>query len=985
MSNLFSLFGTIGIDNSKANYGIDETVSKAKGADTQINGSFGRIKQSFQNAGQAINEVQSGMAKFGAKIGSVVSSVNEAGQRISSAGTSVQDFSKSMRDWGTSGVTGKMAVGGIASAVGLLSSAIPSAIKRIDTLNNANRNFQNMGVSAQTVTSEMEKLKGAIQGLPTGLDTAVSGVQLLTSSLNGDMTQSVEVFKALNDGILGFGGSADQVQNAVTQLSQSFSNGKIDAETWNSMIDSGLGPTLNALAKTMGKTAGQLKDGLSDGSISVKDFNDALVNLDKNGGGGLVSLSQIAKDGTKGISSSFANAKTAVVRGVAEIIKAVGADNIGSAISSMGTMFEKALGQVASALSTTISFVQANAGWLEPIGRAVGAVVGSLVLLKGTAILVSPVISAFGGSLKLVGGIISAIASPFGLFIGIVGAVGLALYAFFTKTEAGKQAFQTLIDFMSANVFPIFDKIKEVVGLAMNDVVRVLNHGGEMAGQAMQVIGNFIADNWGTISTIIGIAMGIINAVIQQGMQLWQTLIMPVVSTIVTFFQENWNNISTIIATVMATIGAIILAAMFIWQQAIFPALLAIANTVALMFGNIVGVISGILNIIAGVINMFMAIITGDWQGALDGLFQIMDGAWQLISNLVMYYVNLIVGIFQAMWGLVGSAVSAGWNIIVALFSAGWNLVVAGVSGAINAIVSTISGLLSGIGAIIGMIINGWVIIFQTAWSLITAGVSMAWNFIMSIISGVLNGIMSIISSVTSFWVSIFSSVGSTILSVITGAWNGIMSVTSGVFNAVRGVVSSIWNGIVSVISGVVNSVSSTVSGGFNALVGIVSGIFNSVKSAIQGAFQGAVDIVSGIVNTIKGLFNFKLKFPDISIPKIPLPHFSISGSFDPLKGKIPSVGIDWFAKGGLMTQPTMFGMNGMNAMVGGEAGTEAILPLKKDVLSMIADRIMEYAQVDNGKTEVNVTQNITMPAYSTPREMQRQAQLNFERTFKNA
>jgi TP901 family phage tail tape measure protein len=108
-----------------------------------------------------------------------------------------------------------------------------------------------------------------------------------------------------------------------------------------------------------------------------------------------------------------------------------------------------------------------------------------------------------------------------------------------------------------------------------------------------------------------------------------------------------------------------------------------------------------------------------------------------------------------------------------------------------------------------------------------------------------------------------------------------------------------------------------------------VDGAFKWLEQSIKTISAFMFDSFDDKVNAIKNLFKFlKLKFPKIEIPHIPMPHFSFSGTFNPLKGKLPKIGVDWFAKGGILTKPTVFGQNGNSLMVGGEAGKEAVAPL---------------------------------------------------------
>ena len=299
---------------------------------------------------------------------------------------------------------------GIDSVTGMITGSLDGAINRVDTLNNATNTFKNMKFDDASINKVFGKggsLSTAIEGLPTTLNDATSNVQLLASTTK-DLDLSRDIFKAVNDGALAFGGNADNVNSIITQLTKSFASGKIQGDAFNSMLDGKMGPVLVEIAKRMNITLGELQDGLSKGTISIEDFQKALIDVDVNGSDSLASLESSVKDATKGLKTSMANMRTAVGRGVASMIESFdkvledsGLGGFSGVFGKIGKTIENALGTVAKSIEdnqdtilkffTTVSNAASNAfkviskidfgAFFKGLGSGIGALVKDAKLI----------------------------------------------------------------------------------------------------------------------------------------------------------------------------------------------------------------------------------------------------------------------------------------------------------------------------------------------------------------------------------------------------------------------------------------------------------------------------------------------------------------------------------------------------------------------------------------------------------------------------
>jgi len=224
---------------------------------------------------------------------------------------------------------------------------------------------------------------------------------------------------------------------------------------------------------------------------------------------------------------------------------------------------------------------------------------------------------------------------------------------------------------------------------------------------------------------------------------------------------------------------------------------------------------------------------------------------------------------------------------------------------------------------------------FRNTWEVIKTGASNAWNAVKTTVMTVWDGIKSVVTTSTG-----------NIKSAVSGAWNAVKSTTV-----------SVWNGIKSAVASAIGGVKSTISSGLNSAKSTITNILNGIKSTFSSVWEGAKNIVSNAINRIKSFLNFHWE-----LPKLKLPHISISGRFSINPPSAPHFSIQWYKKamdeGMILNAPTIFGAAGGKLLGGGEAGPEAVVgagSLRSMIQEAVASQTATLATALGGDTYVYI------------------------------
>lgn len=122
---------------------------------------------------------------------------------------------------------------------------------------------------------------------------------------------------------------------------------------------------------------------------------------------------------------------------------------------------------------------------------------------------------------------------------------------------------------------------------------------------------------------------------------------------------------------------------------------------------------------------------------------------------------------------------------------------------------------------------------------------------------------------------------------------------------------------------------------------------FKNIGTQATKSMKSAVSTTKKGVESLKKATTFNW-----SLPKLKLPHLSVSAGKSPYgidgKGSLPKFSAEYYKNGAVMTKPTVFGLHKDRFMIGGEAGDEAILPLRAFYQNLNAMLDNKIAAVQN-------------------------------------
>jgi phage-related protein len=494
---------------------------------------------------------------------------------------------------------------------------------------------------------------GGLQGLAAAFDA-------INKAVNGPLMQGAltTVFEGAFAGVKNLAPGLSSLAGAFEQLAPTIGRSMEKAGAVVSILFDGIAQALrnpaiadgvNKMFDGLVKAAIELAPAFSAAAPAVGALLGAIGEI-------LPVLAPLVTQIVQGLAPAFADFKSSLAP-VVEVL-AKGLSEALKVILPVVADVVKALAEFMRNNPQLAATILAVVGALAPLAPIIGTVVsiiGTIASVVGAIIPVIATVVTWFGTVSATAGILgvslTGILAP---IVGLVAGIGLLVAAFVTALASSEPFRNSLAQ--------IFQGLVTMVQPIIAAVIPVLVQIGEA----------FI----GMVTTVVG-------------------ALVPMVTTIVEIAAQIVSFLAPIVAFLIQTFS---------------PAFEFIGKTVSDIFGFIGKVIADAVNIITGILNVFLSALRGDWEGAWNGILDVLKGILDFIVNtitgafdVVMHIfenlAKMLVDIWNNLWGGIGDFVVGAWNGITKTISDG-------VGSAVEFVKSMPEKIKEGLGNLGGMLVD---------------------------------------------------------------------------------------------------------------------------------------------------------------------------------------------------------------------------------------------------------------------------------------
>jgi tape measure domain-containing protein len=570
---------------------------------------------------------------------------------------------------GFAGKAGTVVAGAAAALTGL---AVKGGFERMLKIEDAEAKLTGLGHSTEAVTKIMGSALAAVKGTAFGLDTAATIAASAVAAGIEPGKQLENYLRLTADAATIAGISMEEMGSIMNKVN---ANGKAMTENLNQLSDRGI-PILGWLAKEYGVTTAEMSKMVSQGKVDAQTFNRVLQ--ENIGGAALASgnttrgafanmLAALSRVGVALLDDVFPYFKD-TFNGITGLLDDL-TDRIGPFRESMQDMFgplaDGALTAVVGAFETLVGAFQAGGdaitktgvdGFLQGIGQAARILWDAISPLLPQILELWTAFSPLGLVLSELGPVLGTLASTLaGVLAGAITAIMpfvIELATLFGGLLA--EALPVLIPLISTLAGFIGDlaaALLPLVGTLISALMPVFN---ALAPVVMSIIAALLP----FISTLIDALMPIVTLVAE----LFATVLAPILDALVPIINAVLSVVMALIEPLLALLGPILgpLADLFVLliNAALTPVLAALQFLIPVIVGIVealanflIPIIDTVMDVLGGLIDFIVGVFSLNWEKAWNGIVKAFTGIFQGINNIAKSVINLVI---DAINGIIG-------------------------------------------------------------------------------------------------------------------------------------------------------------------------------------------------------------------------------------------------------------------------------------------------------------------------------------------